>query len=116
MDNEPTRFKIETIDYNEATLMINSHKLANAIYEVMNWRHALYNGKDYDIKVLYHEQIYKYNDWIQNFDTYKRPEDTDEHGYIKNGLVHYIYTDADIIRKIEDLLGDTINLVDSNYK
>ena len=103
-----TRYKIETADKRQMLLYLNANKLACALYDLMEWRRSVYNGKDYsDGHVLYKGKLYTKNEW---FNLEHEEDEYDEEQYLKD-KPYYIYTDDDIEYKLNGILEDVVSFV-----
>ena len=110
---EETKFTITTTDKHEAILMLNATKLALALSEFQGLHRQIYNGKNYDAKVLFKDKIYDRYDFELKRDSLIQPEDRNEQGFLKEGLLTYVYTEDDVekllwnnLEEINQLLND----------
>lgn len=109
---EDTKYKIETTDKNEMGLMLGAVRMAGVLYDIISWRNAVYNGKDYDGSVIYKGRVYTKSIW-ENMDLSN--EERDERGLLKEQPV-YCYTEEDLDNKLNELLEDVIDLVNTYYR
>lgn len=102
-----TNYKIETSDERKLELFANGENLVNALYEILEWYHALYNGKDYDYVVFYRGKLYSSNEWLN---IHHEKEEYDEKGYLKD-KPEYLYTDEYVMRKIDNCVENVRDFV-----
>lgn len=108
---EPTVYRIETRDKREMNMMLNAERMALALYDLLQWRHAVYNGKDYgDYKYLYKGKLYSESE----FSKLNIPdEEYDENYCIKD--LHIVYSRDDLERKLNYYLDNISDLVLQAY-
>lgn len=111
---EETKFKIETTDKREATLMLNAIRMAGVLYEFRNWRCAIYNGKNYDYSVLFNGKLYSYEEWHRDYDKITKDAERDENGFLKN--YKQVYTENDVERRLNEYLNDVDDLIYTFYE
>ena len=110
---EETKYTIETTNSREANLMMNSGRMAGALYDILSWYRALYNGKDYDYKILYRGKLYT----EQEFRKVEPPvEDLTEHGLIRPELITHVYTAETLEKKLRDLTDNISDLIFNYYE
>lgn len=96
-----TRYKIETADKKQLELYLKSNKMACVLYDIICWRRAIYNGKNYgEGSVIYKGKIYDKYEWerLEHSD-----DEYDENHYLKEKPI-YCYTEKDIELKLDELL------------
>lgn len=112
MDEEyrpETVYKVETTNRCDANLMINANRMAGALYEILNWRSSLYNGKDYgDYQVLYKGNLYSESEFHK---LEKDKEDLNEYGLVKSDKIKEVYTREMILRRLDESLDDISDLI-----
>ena len=111
---EDTKYKIETTNRREMELMLNASRMALVLYDIINWKRAIYNGKNYgEGSVLYKGKLYSKDEWEKT----KHTEDEYEEGkpFLKE-KVTYLYTEDELINKLDDLLRDIDNFVYKNME
>lgn len=114
-ENAETRYIIQTSDKRELNLYLNANKLALALYDLIEWRRAIYNGKTYgEVYHLYDGKLYSDDEWMKNYDKIVKPEDKDDIGFIKKGKVQRVYLEDDVEKLLGDKLED-INEFIYNY-
>ena len=111
---EETKYKIETTDRNEATLMLNALRMAGALYDLRGWRSAIYNGKNYDYSVLFDGKLYSYEEWHRNYNEITKDAERDEHGFLKG--VKHVYSEDDVERRLNECLRDVDDLIYNYYE
>lgn len=110
-EKEQTKITIETTDKREATLMLNAEKLALALYDILQWRHAIYNGKDYgEYRYLYKGKLYTESE----FSKLTIPDEEYDKNYCIKDL-KVVYTKDDLERKLNYYLDDIADLVLKAY-
>lgn len=113
LDQEVTKYIIETTDKREMLLYLNASRMAKALEDLLSWYRSLHNGKDYGYKILYKNQEYDLDYWVKNKNKLVDKKDLDEHGGIKNGLIKEIYTNSYIEKKLDESLYDIKDFI--NY-
>lgn len=107
-EHAETRYKIETADKRELNLYLNASKMACVLYNLLEWRRSIYNGKNYDdVCYLYDGKLYTLKEWFDNNDDIIKKEDLDEHGMVLSGKVKKVYLESDL----ERILGDKLESV-----
>ena len=109
-----TRYKIETADKRQMELYLNANNMLCSLYDIICWRRAIYNGKNYgEGSVLYKGKLYSKDEWEKT----KHTEDEYEEGkpFLKE-KVTYLYTEDELISKLDDLLRDIDNFVYKNIE
>ena len=109
-----TRYKIETADKRQMELYLNANNMLCYLYEIICWRRTIYNGKNYgEGSVLYKGKLYSKDEWEKT----KHTEDEYEEGkpFLKE-KVTYLYTEDELINKLDDLLRDIDNFVYKNME
>lgn len=106
--NAETRYKIETADRKQLELYLKSNAMVCALYDIICWRRAIYNGKNYgEGSVIYKGKLYSKDEWT----LMKHSDDEyDENHYFKEKPI-YCYTEKDIERKLDELLNDISGFV-----
>lgn len=107
-----TRYKIETADQKQMELYLNANRMACTLYDLICWRRAIYNGKNYgEGSILYKGKLYTKNEW----EKLKHTEDEyDEKTHFLKEKPIYLYTEEELEYKLDDLLKD-INDFIYNY-
>lgn len=100
---EQTVYKIETTDKNEMVLMLNAPRMAQALYDIMCWQRAIYNGKTYDSSWLVNGKIMSQQEYFD----YK-PSKGDE--------IKEIYIADDIEKKLEEYLRNIKDFIYNYYE
>lgn len=110
---EETKFTITTTDKREAILMLNATKLASALSDFQDLYRQIFNCKNYDTKVLFKGKLYERAEFERDRDKIVSKEDTDEQGFIKEGILSYVYTEDDVekllwhrLEEVNQLLND----------
>ena len=109
-----TRYKIETADKRQMELYLNANNMLCSLYDIICWRRVIYNGKNYgEGSVLYKGKLYSKDEWEKT----KHTEDEYEEGkpFLKE-KVTYLYTEDELINKLDDLLRDIDNFVYKNME
>lgn len=108
---ENTVYKIETNDKREMNMMLNAERMALVLYDLLEWRRAVYNGKDYgDYRYLYKGKIYT----EQEFSQLTIPdEEYNENHCIKD--LKIVYVREDIERRLNQYLDDIADLIYKAY-
>ena len=109
-----TRYKIETADKRQMELYLNANNMLCSLYDIICWRRAIYNSKNYgEGSVLYKGKLYSKDEWEKT----KHTEDEYEEGkpFLKE-KVTYLYTEDELINKLDDLLRDIDNFVYKNME
>ena len=109
-----TRYKIETADKRQMELYLNANNMLCSLYDIICWRRAIYNGKNYgEGSVLYKGKLYSKDEWEKT----KHTKDEYEEGkpFLKE-KVTYLYTEDELINKLDDLLRDIDNFVYKNME
>ena len=109
-----TRYKIETADKRQMELYLNANNMLCSLYDIICWTRAIYNGKNYgEGSVLYKGKLYSKDEWEKT----KHTEDEYEEGkpFLKE-KVTYLYTEDELINKLDDLLRDIDNFVYKNME
>ena len=99
-----TRYKIDTADDRQMKLYLNANRMACVLYDLLNWKSAIYNGKNYgEGSVLYKGKLYNKYEWSE----LKHNEDEyDEETHFLKDKVTYLYTEKDLEDKLDNLLDD----------
>lgn len=96
-----TIYKIESSDSREIQLMLDSNRLALSLYEILSWLRSIRNGKNYgEGVVLYRGKLYNANEWMN---VKHEKEDYKDNGFTLKDPVVYLYTEDEIIRKLDEL-------------
>ena len=109
-----TRYKIETADKRQMELYLNANNMLCSLYDIICWRRSIYTGKYYgEGSVLYKGELYSKDEWEKT----KHTEDEYEEGkpFLKE-KVTYLYTEDELINKLDDLLRDIDNFVYKNME
>jgi len=114
LNQQDTKYIIETNDKREMLLYLNASRMALALDELISWYKDLYNGKDYGYKILYRNKEYDLDYWIRNKHKIVDKKDLDKDGTLKNGLVKEIYTSSYIEKKLDESLYDIKDII-NNY-
>lgn len=101
---EETTYKIETNDKNEAILMLNATRMAQALYDLLCWNRAIYNGKNYDSCWFVNGKIMSQNEY-SNYSPISSGENIRE-----------IYLVDDIENKLEHILEDVKDFIYNYYE
>lgn len=99
-----TRYKVETADKRELEIYLNATRFMYALYDILCWRRAIYNGKNYGEGYnLYRGTLYDEHDWMN----LKHEEDEYKEGtpYLKDKVTR-VYTEDELLRKLDDLLDE----------
>lgn len=97
-----TRYKVETADKRELEIYLNATRMLYTLYEILCWRRAIYNGKNYgEGSVLYKGKLYDKNEWCQLEHT--KDEYKEDSPFLKDP-VKYLYTEDELLRKLDELL------------
>ena len=104
-----TRYKIETADERQMKLYLNANRMICTLYDIICWRRAIYNGKNYgEGSVLYRGKLYTKYEWEQ----LKHTEDEyDEETHFLKDKVEYLYTEEELENKLDELLRDINDFV-----
>lgn len=113
---EETKYIIKTNDKREMLLMLNATRMAQALYDIISWNRAIYNGKDYDGHVYFKGKFYSKNEWYSMNDKDISEEDRNEQGFIKKDLLKYVYLNEDIEYKLNDILRDVNDFIYNYYE
>lgn len=63
-EHAETRYIVQTADKRELNLYLNANKMACVLYDLLEWRRSIYNGKNYDeICFLQEGQLYTEKEW-----------------------------------------------------
>ena len=114
LNQQDTKYIIETNDKREMLLYLNASRMAIALDELISWYRELYNGKDYGYKILYRNKEYDLDYWVRNKNKIVDKKDLDKDGTLKNGLVKEIYTSSYIEKKLDESLYDIKDII-NNY-
>lgn len=114
LNQQDTKYIIETNDKREMLLYLNASRMALALDELISWYKDLYNGKDYGYKILYRNKEYDLDYWMRNKHKIVDKKDLDKDGTLKNGLVKEIYTSSYIEKKLDESLYDIKDII-NNY-
>lgn len=114
LNQQDTKYIIETNDKKEMLLYLNASRMAIALDELISWYRELYNGKDYGYKILYRNKEYDFDYWMRNKDKIVDKKDLDKDGSLKKGLVKEIYTSSYIEKKLDESLYDIKDII-NNY-
>ena len=114
LNQQDTKYIIETNDKKEMLLYLNASRMAIALDELISWYRELYNGKDYGYKILYRNKEYDLDYWMRNKDKIVDKKDLDKDGTLKKGLVKEIYTSSYIEKKLDESLYDIKDII-NNY-
>ena len=104
-----TRYKIETADSRQMELYLNANRMICALYDLLYWKRNIYNGKDYgEGHVLYKGKLYtKYE-----YERIQHTEDEyDETTHFLKESPLYLYTEDDVMSKLDEYLNDIYDLV-----
>lgn len=106
-----TKYTIETNDKREMNLMLNAERMALVLYDLLEWRRAIYNGKDYgDYRYLYKGKLYSENEYSM----LKIPDEEYDKNFCVKGL-ETVYTRKDIERRLNQYLDDIADLIAQAY-
>lgn len=109
-----TRYKIETADRRQMELYLNANNMLCSLYDIICWRRAIYNGKNYgEGSVLYKGKLYSKNEWEKVEHT--KDEYEDNKPFLKE-KVTYLYTEDELISKLDDLLRNIDDFVYKNME
>lgn len=114
LNQQDTKYIIETNDKKEMLLYLNASRMAIALDELISWYRELYNGKDYGYKILYRNKEYDFDYWMRNKDKIVDKKDLDKDSSLKKGLVKEIYTSSYIEKKLDESLYDIKDII-NNY-
>ena len=106
------KYIFETRNVGEMRLVANRHKFLYALSELKEWYIQILNGKDVNenTKYLIQGNVYTQNE-TQNKNFCKNNNiEKDERGLIKDYRI--IYFEDDILRKIEEILDGTFDLIE----
>lgn len=104
-----TRYKIETADIRQMRLYLNANKLACALYDIDNWKRAVYNNKTYNEgSVIYKGKIYSKEEW--NLKSLPK-EDYNEDGIFLKEKPLYVYTEEEIVDILDNYLSKVNSIV-----
>ena len=99
-----TRYKIETADQKQMELYLNANRMACTLYDLICWRRAIYNGKNYgEGSILYKGKLYTKNEWEKLEHT---EDEYDEETHFLKEKTTYLYTEEELESKLDELLKD----------
>lgn len=104
-----TRYKIETADVRQMKLYLNANKMACTLYDLLCWRRAIYNGKNYgEGSILYKGKLYTKDEWHN----LKHTEDEYEEDkpFLKDKIT-YLYTETELERKLDEYLNEISDFI-----
>ena len=104
-----TRYKIETADSRQMKLYLNANRMACVLYDLLSWRRAIYNGKNYgEGSVLYQGKLYKKNEW-ERMEHTEDEYDPETH-FLKDKVI-YLYTEDDLESKLDSFLDEVRDFI-----
>lgn len=122
-DDSDETFTYKTKSRHDFMLVLYSRKLVGALYDILCWNRAIYNGKDYgEGSVIYRSKLYSSDEWHKmtgslfndnvevDYD-WDRKVYIDKDGEVPEDEVFYVYTKDQINDKLEDLLRDVYSFV-----
>lgn len=110
---EDTKYKVETTDKREMELMLNATRMSLVLYDIMNWKRAIYNGKNYgEGSIIYKGKLYSKDEWhkIEHDES-----EYDENHYLKE-KAYYVYTEDELIRKLDNIMDDIHDFIYHYYE
>lgn len=111
-DNASTRYVVQTTDKSEMLLYLNATRMLVTLYELINWKNDIYNGRTYNESyTLYNGKLYNSKEWSEALDNDIAKEDLDQCGFIKKGKVKTVYLESDLIDILNSKLEDIIDFV-----
>ena len=105
MEKETT-YTITTTDRREATIMINATKLAVALHDLMDYRRAIYNGKEYDVSYLYDGKLYTSKEYFYLERDYEKDK-------LEGKSSKVVITEQQLLDKLDYILDGVEELVSS---
>lgn len=111
---EDTKYKIETTNRREMDLMLNASRMALVLYDIINWKRAIYNGKNYgEGHVVYKGKMYSRDEW----EKLKHTEDEyDKETHFLKEKVYHVYTEEELENKLDYLMRDIYDFVYNYYE
>lgn len=111
-EKEMKKFVIECDDVREMELALASERMAMVLCDLLEWEHAIRNGKDYGrVRVLYKGNLYTESEYYK----LKIPdEDRDEHGFVAG--LKSVYTEDDVENILGDYLDEIRDLINRYYR
>lgn len=109
-----TRYKIETADKRQMELYLNANNMLCSLYDIINWKRAIYNGKNYgEGHVVYKGKMYSRDEW----EKLKHTEDEyDKETHFLKEKVYYVYTEEELENKLDYLMKDIHDFVYNYYE
>ena len=106
------KYIFETENEREMRLVANRHKFRAALSELKEWYIQILNCKDVNenTKYLIQGNVYTLNETQNKKFSRNNNIEKDEHGLIKDCKT--IYFQEDILRKIEEILDGTFDLIE----
>lgn len=112
----------KTKDKRNYLISLYGVKFLVALYDILSWRSAIYNGKDYGCgSVIYRNEVISSSEWERRRNhfsdnaeieyDYDKKVYIDSKGEVPANEVHFVYTRDDIEKEIGSRLSDVIDLV-----
>ena len=112
-----------TRDRRDFLLALYSWKMVGALYDILCWNRAIYNGKDYgEGSVIYRNKLYTAEEWHKMTDSFfgndtevdydwDKKVYRDKDGEVPQDEVHFVYTRDQVNDKLDELLSDVYDFV-----
>ena len=109
-----TRYKIETADKRQMELYLNANNMLCSLYDIICWKRAIYNGKNYgEGHVVYKGKMYGRDEW----EKLKHTEDEyDKETHFLKEKVYHVYTEEELENKLDYLMRDIYDFVYNYYE
>ena len=109
-----TRYKIETADKRQMELYLNANNMLCSLYDIICWKRAIYNGKNYgEGHVVYKGKMYSRDEW----EKLKHTEDEyDKETHFLKEKVYHVYTEEELENKLDYLMRDIYDFVYNYYE